>query len=161
MEFSIREAVTADYEGMCEVFEEIDACHREALPHIFQKPDRIARTREYISDIIACKDAALFVAEYKSQLIGLVHINVRETPDIPLMVPRRYAVISDLIVKKRFHRFGVGRSLVETAYQWALNKGLTEIELSVWEFNEGAIAFYERLGFTTASRMMWKSPGCV
>ena len=157
MEFSIREAVMADYEGLSEIFEEVDACHREALPHIFQKPDRIARTREYISDIITSKDAALFVAEYRGQIIGLAHVNVRESPDIPFMVPRRYAVIGDLIVRERFHRSGVGRSLVETAHQWALNKGLTEIELTVWEFNEGAIAFYDKLGFTTANRRMWKS----
>ena len=27
---------------------------------------------------------------------------------------------------------------------------MTQIELGVWEFNEGAIAFYEKLGYETA-----------
>ncbi|MEG3839889.1 hypothetical protein [Microcoleus sp. herbarium14] len=29
---------------------------------------------------------------------------------------------------------------------------MTQIELGVWEFNEGAIAFYEKLGYETAYR---------
>jgi ribosomal protein S18 acetylase RimI-like enzyme len=35
--------------------------------------------------------------------------------------------------------------------------GLTQIELIVWEFNKGAIAFYEQLGCETAYRQMRKS----
>jgi len=46
---------------------------------------------------------------------------------------------------------------MEEAHQWVLGKGATQIELIVWEFNEGAIAFYEKLGYETAYRKMWKS----
>jgi GNAT superfamily N-acetyltransferase len=36
---------------------------------------------------------------------------------------------------------------MERAHRWALDKGVSEVELSVWDFNEGAIAFYENLGY--------------
>jgi ribosomal protein S18 acetylase RimI-like enzyme len=39
---------------------------------------------------------------------------------------------------------------------WAIAKGATAIELNVYEFNETAIAFYERLGYQTLSRKMSK-----
>ncbi|HAL62375.1 MAG TPA: N-acetyltransferase [Chloroflexi bacterium] len=157
MDFSIREATREDYERLCELFAEGDTLHREALPHVFREPDGPARTKEFISGIIANEDAVLFVAERDGEIIGLVYILVRETPDIPIMVPRRYAVIDDLIVRKDSRRFGVGRALVERAHRWAVDKQVTQVELNVWEFNQTAIAFYEKLGYRTASRKMWRS----
>ena len=157
MKFSVREATPEDYEGLCKVFAEADALHREALPHLFRKPDGPARTREYISGILADENTALFAAEREGELIGLVHILLREAPDIPIMVPRRYAVIDSLAVKEGSRRSGIGRALMERAHQWARDQGAIQVELNVWEFNEGAIAFYEKLGYSTASRKMCRS----
>lgn len=156
MRFSIREATLRDYEALCEVIEVVDSLHREALPHVYRKPDGPARDRGFISGIIADANHALFVAERDGRVIGLVHVLVRWTPDIPIVVPRRYAVIENIVVRENYRRFGVGRALVERAHQWALDKGITQVELTVWEFNQGAIAFYEKLGYETASRRMWK-----
>lgn len=156
MEFSIREANPEDYEGLCEVFAELDTFHREALPHVFREPDGPARTKEYISDIIADENTALFVAESEDGIIGLVHILLREAPDIPILMPRRYAMISDLAVKKGFRRSGVGRALMESAHQWARDNGVTQVELGVWEFNKAAMTFYEKLGYRSARRRMWR-----
>jgi len=36
-------------------------------------------------------------------------------------------------------------------------QGVKEVELNVWEFNQDAISFYEKLGYTTVSRKMWRS----
>jgi ribosomal protein S18 acetylase RimI-like enzyme len=157
MNFSIREATQKDYRALCEVFAEGDALHREALPHIFRKTAERARPEEFILDIIADENAALFVAEHNGRIIGLVHVRIREVPHIPILVPRQYASISDLVVKGEFRRSGVGRALVERAERWALDRGASQIELNVWEFNEGAIAFYEKLGYKTISRKLWKS----
>lgn len=157
MEFSVREANHKDYEGLCNIFTEVDVFHREALPHIFREPDGPTRTKEFISNIIADENSALFVAESNNQIIGVVHIVIRESRDIPILVPRKYAVIDNLAVKKEYRRSGIGKSLVEKAQQWAMDKEITQIELNVWEFNKGAIAFYETLGYKTASRKMWKS----
>jgi len=154
--YSIREATEEDYGELCEVFEEVDALHRVALPHVFREPVGPARSKEFISGIIANEDAALLVAEGDGRIIGLVYIIVREASDIPIVVPRRYAVIDAIVVRKRFRRSGVGRWLAERAHRWAIDKGVTQVELNVWEFNRGAIAFYERLGYTTAYRKMWR-----
>jgi len=145
MEFSIREATKQDYEALCEIYEEVDSLHAEALPCIFRKTDGTARSRDFVFSMIADKNSALFVAESQNQIMGFVYILIRETRDIPIFVPRRYAWIGEIAVKKEFRHSGVGQSLVEKAHQWALDKGITQVELNVWEFNEGAIAFYEKL----------------
>lgn len=48
---------------------------------------------------------------------------------------------------------------MESAYLWAKKRGATEVELEVWEFNQDAISFYEKLGYETAKRTMWRRIG--
>ncbi len=157
MRFSLREATKKDYGQLCEVFKEGDSIHREVLPHIFKKPDGPGRTREFISSIISSEDAALFVADRDGKIIGLLYLCIQETPAIPIMVPRRYAHIHDLIVREKYRCSGVGRSLLDRTQQWTLDKEASEVQLNVWDFNKGAIAFYEKLGYTIATHKMWKS----
>lgn len=49
---------------------------------------------------------------------------------------------------------GIGRALFMFMQEDAKARGFTRIELNMWEFNEGALAFYEALGFTTYRRYM-------
>lgn len=125
-EFSIREANQGDYEGLCEIFAEGDSFHHKALPHVFREPDETARM-DYISSIIRDENAALFVAESAGQIIGAIHIFVQEAK-LPTMIPRRYAVIENLVVIPSFRHSGVGQLLVKSAHQWAMNKKVTQIE---------------------------------
>ena len=157
MNASIRKATMADYDALCSVLDEGDAHHRQALPHIFRAPDGPARSREYLASIIDNPYACIFVAEQGQQIIGAVHVLLRETRDIPILIPRRFAVIENLIVCAKHRRTGVGNALMERAHQWTLEQGVTEIELNVWEFNTGARAFYTRLGYQTIRRWMTKS----
>ncbi len=63
-------------------------------------------------------------------------------------------LIDNLIIKKEFRRIGLGKLLVAQALEWAKANSISNIELSVWEFNESAIHFYEELGFKTMTRRM-------
>jgi len=152
MKFHIREATQKDYKGISEVFEEVDSLHCKALPHIFREPDGSARTEEFISSIISDENATLFIAETNGQIIGLVHVLTKQAPPIPIMVSRRYAVLENLAVREGYRRLGVGTSLLERAHQWALSREVSQIESNVWEFNEEAIAFYRKQGYTTSRR---------
>ena len=49
---------------------------------------------------------------------------------------------------------GIGRTLVDAAMGWGRARGATALELVVWEFNQAALAFYERLGLATIHRTM-------
>ena len=91
--------------------------------------------------------------------MGLIQIRLRDASDIPIMVSRTYATVGTLVVKSGFRRLGVGRALMERGHQWARAKGASQVELGVWEFNKGAKAFYERLGYHTASRKMCRALG--
>ena len=107
MRFHIREATQKDYKGISEIFEEVDSLHRKALPHIFQETNSPPRTEEFISSIISDENAGLFVAETDGQIIGLVHVLIRQTLPIPIMVPRRYAVLENLAVREGTEGFPI------------------------------------------------------
>ena len=57
--------------------------------------------------------------------------------------------LEDLYVDESARGTGLGRALVEAAFERARARGCRRIELDVNESNTEAIAFYESLGFTT------------
>lgn len=153
---AIRRATAADYDTLCLLFEQVDALHRQHLPRVFRQPDGPARDREYVLSLIAAEDVGLFVAVVEGRPVGLICVVLRESPAVPILVPRRYAVVDTVVVEERSRRAGIGRALMEHAAGWSAARGAESIELNVWEFNREAIAFYERLGYRTASRRMSK-----
>jgi ribosomal protein S18 acetylase RimI-like enzyme len=160
-ELLVREARAADYGALSEVFSEIDALHRGSLPHVFRAPDGPARSEEHLASVIADQNAAVLVAQSGAEIVGLVEVFLREAPEISIMVPRRFAVVDTLIVKEDFRRLGIGRALMQRAHQWAQARGASQVELTVWEFNSGAKAFYESLGYSTTRRTMYRELGQI
>ena len=156
MEFLVREATEQDYEGLSAILAEVDAMHSEALPRIFVTPEEPARSKEYFSDTITDENTALFIAEKDGQVIGLISIHIRESISIPIMVKRRYAYIDNNAVAKEFRGSTIGKELMKEAERWAIQKGVSELELNVWDFNQEAITFFQRLGYTMARHGMWK-----
>ena len=156
MTINVRKATTNDYNTLCELFDEIDTLHRDNLPHLFQKPSGSVREQEYYSGLIADENVGLFVAEADGKLVGFIHAIVRDTPAFPVFVPRRFAIVDGIVVKLEFQNRGTGRILMDKMQEWAIAKGAVSIELNVYEFNETAISFYEKLGYQTFSRKMSK-----
>ena len=157
MEIHIRPAAARDYEALLLLFEEVDALHRQHHPERFRKPAGPARERDFFLAALDDAHVGFFVAEDKGELVGHVHIIVRETPPVPILKPRRLAYIDEIVVKVAYRGRGVGHLLMEQAEAWARTNGATAIELGVYEFNQEAQAFYRDLGYTTFHRRMGKS----
>ena len=157
MTLTIREATEGDFEALCTVVSEVDELHRRALPHRFVASEGPARPFEYFADAIRADDVGLFVAEIAGQVVGLVRVIVQDVAAIPILVPRRYAVVENLVVLRAHRRHGVGRALLERAEGWARAKGAASIELNVYAFNQDACTFYAELGFRNLSHYLSKS----
>lgn len=154
MGITIREAKAQDYDDICEIVEQVDALHRAELPHVFQSPQGPPREQDYILGSLADEDHGLFVAVVEGQVSGFLHVTIRDALPIPILVPRRVAVVDNIAVREKARRAGLGRALMDRAERWARTKGAIEIELNVYEFNQAAIAFYRSLGYETRSRRM-------
>ena len=153
---AIREATPGDFRAVSDLFEEVDRPHREHLPDLFREARGVPREESYINELIAKPDAAVFVAEAGTGVVGLLVVKIHSTPDVSILVPLDYVVIDTIVVTTDARRRGVGRALMVQAEAWARAQGLDRIELNVFEFNEGAINLYHGLGYATLSRRMVK-----
>jgi ribosomal protein S18 acetylase RimI-like enzyme len=69
-------------------------------------------------------------------------------------MPRRWAAIDNIVVQADQRGRGIGRLLMAAAQDWAKARGLYEVELTVFEFNDAARHLYENLGYRTLTRRM-------
>lgn len=157
MNMIIRQAVMADYEGMCAVIDEVDQLHREQHLDLFRKaPDGIVRTPGFIASLIEDPNTCFLVAEQEGEIIGLLIGCMRDTPPVSILVPRRTGYIDNLAVRRDRRRQGVGQAMMQQAEEWARRHGAEALELNVFSFNQGAIRFYEELGYETLMQRMAK-----
>ncbi|MCP4362087.1 MAG: GNAT family N-acetyltransferase [Chloroflexi bacterium] len=154
MDIVIREATLADQEGLFLLYAEIDALHHEAMPDTFRTTEEIARPSNFLVERLADEKIHLYVAEAADRLAGMILLKPK-TQKHPLFYTQDYLHISTLIVAADFQGQGVAQLLLNTAVTFAKERELTQINLNVYEFNQRAIAFYEKEGFNTGKREMW------
>jgi GNAT superfamily N-acetyltransferase len=151
----IREAVPADYPALTPIADEVHALHAAAHPRIFQPVGSgSSLPQAWFDDLLAGDMSTILVAEIEHTIVGFVIANVFDTPPFEVLVPRRVVFIDSMAVTAAQRGKGIGRALLEAASAWGRAKGATNLELTVWEFNRSALAFYERLGLTTIHRTM-------
>jgi GNAT superfamily N-acetyltransferase len=143
----IRPAAASDYDQICELFEEVDALHRQARPNIFRKPDGGPRPKEHVSALINGIASTILVAEQDGALLGLAVVMERPTSSNPMHVPRRVVEIDAIVVRKAVRRRGIGKSLISASLQWAEQRGADDVEIAVHAFNEDALKAYRAAGF--------------
>jgi ribonuclease HI len=151
----VRKAVRADYAAIIEIIEELEKQHVDAVPETF----RTMSFDEQVADldsVLADGKLAFLVAERGGTILGFVHLALYDEPARGGVRARKYVKVRDLAVAKRHQRSGAGSALMQAAEHLAKEQNAVMLELLVWEFNRGAFAFYQKMGFTTASRVMWK-----
>lgn len=82
-----------------------------------------------------------FVARENDIFIGQVDL-VFDNDDLDYTIPGKRIYLSRLIVKKENRRQGIGKALSEFAFQYAAEKGYSEISLGVDLDNFAAIKLY-------------------
>lgn len=102
----IRPATASDYDQLCELFDEVDALHREARPDIFRKPNGPPRSSERVSSLINGPASTILVAERGGFLLGLSVVVEQPISANPLHVPRRVAEIVTIAVRGTARRRG-------------------------------------------------------
>lgn len=94
--------------------------------------------------LIDCKQVWL-ACEPDNTPVGFIVVSVRGV----------IAYLEEMDVLPAHGRRGLGSSLVSTAKEWALDKGLEALILSTFESIPWNAPFYERLGFTVVPEELW------
>ncbi|MFW5664557.1 MAG: N-acetyltransferase family protein, partial [Coleofasciculus sp.] len=84
------------------------------------------------------------LAEYEGQTVGFALF----FSNYSTFLTKPGIYIEDLFVRPEFRRQGIGKALLTYMAQLAIERDCGRLEWSVLDWNETAIAFYQRLGAT-------------
>ena len=103
--------------------------------------------RDVVADLLADEAIVVGVAEQGGRMIGLV-VSRLALPPPPNHLDVPAVEIWRLYVDPALQGAGLGRRLLEWSEAHAAAHGARATWLAVWEHNEPALAFYDRLAFT-------------
>ncbi|HEX5502824.1 MAG TPA: GNAT family N-acetyltransferase [Thermomicrobiales bacterium] len=152
----LREAVLSDYPAIRDLVHDLDAYQAQHAPAVARLPDSPRLDRDELAELLANDKCLVVVAEHEDAVVGCIEASVR-LPERPDEAGIPWCGINNLAVAPRWRRQGVGRRLVEAAEEWARRKQVWQARLGVFEFNDGARALYETLGYHTLSRQLVKT----
>lgn len=158
----LRRASIDDLEELCHLYFEFHEFHVLGVPNRLVSLGRKdqqdwSRLRQTLTQIFSDSDAAIWVADLQGKVIGLVEVYLRQDDFAnPLIIPYWYGYIQSLIVTESYRRFRVGSRLLDIALEWAKERGAKEIRLDIWEFETGPLIFYQKAGYRTLKRTMYK-----
>ena len=151
---TIRTATLDDLDALLILNQQIEQAHYEAEPLVFNPPSD--QNRPFIAQLLEDPKVRIFAYLEDNKLIGFLSCRITINDDIPFLVRKPICRIATIVVDQTVRSKGVGDQLMAHCQQWALTQEATEIRLEVMEFNEQALRFYHRLGFTRQSSIMSK-----
>ncbi|MCR5771524.1 MAG: GNAT family N-acetyltransferase [Butyrivibrio sp.] len=152
---NIRRAEQKDLKTVARLLEQVLEIHAKIRPDIF-----ISGTRKYTDDklieIFKDDDTPVFVAEDEGNVLGYCFCEIQERKGIVNMKDVKTLYIDDLCVDESTRGKSVGRKLYEYVLDYAKSIGCYNVILNVWEGNDSARAFYDKMGFKTQKTLLEK-----
>ena len=150
---AVRFAREEDLERVNELRRQVNDLHVAGKPEVF-KPGFCDELRDYLYVIWKNPLQKIVVAETDGIISGFAVLNHITRPENPFMYVRDYLDIDEFGVDEAFRRRGIASEIIRFVRDYAKEQGFSRIELNMWEFNSGALAFYEAAGFKTYRRYM-------
>lgn len=154
----VRQATPQDVPTLVALFQELDRMQRDW--RVFTpRPGFYDQVGHKYREAMRMHDAVVLVAEDdESEIVGMAYGEVN--------VPSRFSderalEISGVVVRGGHRGRGVGRALVREAARFASTHGVPWVTLKTFAPNQGALAFWEGLGFTPRVVQLTSSTGTL
>ena len=153
---NFRKANEKDANELVLLFKDLLVMHSENVTNIFSENIDEDMLKDYINKAISKENHSFYIAEDEEKIIGAIEVMSIIEKDNPTLRSREYALIDKLVVDKHYRGCGIGSRLIEYAEEDLRFRGVTEVEIYVWEFNSGALNLYNKKGYKTICRRMAK-----
>lgn len=108
---------------------------------------------EELQSKVASKDSKIWVAEFKGNLVGALHLEkLRANPINQHQGPE----INKLYVLKNFYGQGIGQALLKEAEDYLRKTERFKVWLWTLSSNERAVKFYQRSGYKDIGRAFFQ-----
>ena len=150
---AVRFASENELSRINELRKQVNDLHVEGRPDFF-KPGFSEELQNHIYTIWSDPDRKIVVAERDGVICGFLVLHHIVKPENPFLWKRDFLDIDEFCVDEAVRRTGVATEMIDFIRSYAKEQGISRIELNMWEFNKDALAFYEKVGFSTYRRYM-------
>ena len=138
----IRNMTLNDYNDIDRLMAQVHLLHVNGRPDLYIDVDHIY-SYEQFKEMVENEDMITILAEENEKVLGICMITMRSKT---CMIKRRTAYMEDLCVDESCRGRGIGKALFLYAKEASVKMGAERLDLMVWDFNEDARKFYEKMG---------------
>jgi GNAT superfamily N-acetyltransferase len=150
---TIRPSCPDDFDALVEL-DLASARHHAAIdPELYHVPDRAA-VAAFLGRRLSDLDGEVLVAEADGVVVGMVGMALLAPPDPGSIIRPVRTVDLGISVAEAWRGRRVGHALMAAAEAWARQRGAERIVLDMAAANDGALRFYERLGYRQHGRLL-------
>lgn len=149
----IRTIEDDDTDILADLTADVQRIHHEEMPERFKPvPDNLSAFVAFFEKRLTT--GAGYIGEIDSKPVGFLLFEIREGVDNPYVYPHFYMHIDQMGIKPNFRGRGIGAQLMKQAIAYANKRDVAHITLNVFDFNDGAVNFYENMGFEIRNMTM-------
>ncbi len=143
---TIRRAKEKDIGRMMELLVQVNMVHHVARPDLFNGPTT-KYTEKELADLLSDESRPIFVLTDENDVLkGYCFCVITEHKNDRLLADIKTLYIDDLCVDEACRGEHIGEKLYHYTKDYAKEIGCYNVTLNVWAGNDGAKAFYERMG---------------
>ena len=149
----IRLATVNEIPGMIDLLQQVGEVHHQIRPDLFR-----AGAQKYseadLAELLKDETRPIFGAVENGKLLGYCFCILEEVKDNPVLCDVKSLYIDDLCVEESCRGQGVAGALYRHVLDYGKGIGCGFVTLNVWQGNEGAMRFYEKMGLTPRKTYM-------
>lgn len=111
MEVHIREATRNDYDVIHQIQKQVHEIHTRKRPDHYKMAD-ITLDKEYFNNLIDGENTKVFLLE-EDQPIAYAIITIKNTPERPILIPKKVVYMDDFGVDSKYREKGMGKIFLE------------------------------------------------
>lgn len=149
----VRNAKREELESVNKIRKQVNEVHVNGRPDIFRE-DGWQFIEPFIYTRFDEENSGVIVAASGDEIVGFAVVQYIVKPESPVNKARKFSHIEEFGVDENHRRKGIATAIMDFIKEDAKKRGFTRVELDMWEFNDGALAFYESVGLRTFRRCM-------
>jgi GNAT superfamily N-acetyltransferase len=149
----IRKASRRDLKAIVALGRELMDFHKVLDPFFTPSADFDTLFGRFVLRNIRSMTACVLVATVDGQIVGYCQGMLDRHP--PSILEPQYGLILDFCVAAAHRRTGVGEQMFTAMRDWFCRKGMRRIEVRHSTFNETAVRFWPKMGFTPYMRTLF------
>ncbi|MDD8049488.1 MAG: GNAT family N-acetyltransferase [Thomasclavelia sp.] len=151
---NIRKATKKDVSKVSNLLSQVLEIHADIRPDIFIS-GTTKYTKEELIDIFNNDSTPVYVAvDDNDDVVGYAFCVIQNPSSSNNMIPFKSLFIDDLCVDSTVRGKHIGQKLFAYVKQEAIKLDCYEVTLNVWEGNDSAKKFYEKIGFKPKETQM-------